>query len=197
VNLALAWFGIKPTIHPLLEAVGQRPGPWLIAATLAAAVVSAPLAEEAFFRGIVQNFFARFFRVMMPPKGWPTMALSIKPPELCRLEAQEAIARARALGEQPPADLDAPPEPESAGGQARPLSPAQEGRRAIAAIILAGLVFAAVHPGTTIPAIFILGLALGYAYEVTGSLVCVITMHAAFNACNMALQLLDTWLRSA
>ena len=40
------------------------------------------------------------------------------------------------------------------------------------------------HPAQSIPAIFVLSLALGYLYEKTGSLVCTIAMHATFNAVN-------------
>jgi membrane protease YdiL (CAAX protease family) len=84
-------------------------------------------------------------------------------------------------------DLDAPPSPAEAGGQAEPLTPRQVARRALVAIIVTAVLFAAVHfpQPQSIPAIFLLALGLGYAYERTGSLVAPIVMHMIFNAVNM------------
>lgn len=50
-----------------------------------------------------------------------------------------------------------------------------------AAIILSSAIFTAVHPQWMWPPIFVLALALGYAYERTGNLWTTITMHALFN----------------
>ncbi len=182
--------------HSLLKMIQGEPGLGLVALVIASAVLAAPVAEELFFRGLVQSFLVRFFRVMMPPKGWPTMAFWARPPELLRAEAEAALARARELGEQPPDDLGAPPSPGEAGGQVEPLSPEQESRRAVAAIVVSAAVFAAAHYSVpvSVPAIFVLGLALGYAYERTGSLLAPITIHLGFNGLNIALFLLRPYL---
>ena len=50
------------------------------------------------------------------------------------------------------------------------------------AIVLASAVFAAVHDPWTWPAIFLLSLCLGWAYERTGNLWAPVAVHAAFNA---------------
>jgi len=55
------------------------------------------------------------------------------------------------------------------------------------AIVLASVVFAALHPWWTIPAIFALSLGLGYVYERTGSLWAAFVMHAGFNGVQTAL----------
>mgnify|MGYP000138547877 CR=1 FL=1 len=168
-------------IERLLRQLQENPSLLTIVLTAILAVVGAPLAEELMFRGILQSYLVRFFRLMMPPKGMPHQTLTIEPPEIARLRAEEEIALARAMGVQPPMDLQAVPAPQEAGGQAEPLTPPQEARRAIAAIVFAAAVFASIHPPTSIPVIFVLALALGYVYETTGSLVCAMAMHATFN----------------
>jgi len=53
---------------------------------------------------------------------------------------------------------------------------------AIPAVVLTAAGFAVVHVSITVaPAIFVLGLALGYVYERTGTLAAPIAFHAAFN----------------
>ena len=50
-----------------------------------------------------------------------------------------------------------------------------------AGIVIASLLFAAVHAGWMAPPIFVLSLCVGYAYERTGNLWTAIVMHATFN----------------
>jgi membrane protease YdiL (CAAX protease family) len=50
-----------------------------------------------------------------------------------------------------------------------------------AAIVLSSAIFTAIHPQWMWPPLFVLALALGYAYERTGNLWTTITMHALFN----------------
>ncbi|MCG3180962.1 MAG: hypothetical protein BIFFINMI_03328 [Phycisphaerae bacterium] len=178
--------------HPLFQTLTPA-HPALMTLGLAMAAIAAPIAEEMLFRGVLQSFMVRFFTQMMPPKGWPSMALSLYPPELKQLQAKAAVARARAMGEQPPADLDAPPDPATMGGQAGPLTPRQRSRRSAAAIVVTALLFASVHMGVpeSMPAIFLLALMLGYAYEKTGSLLTPIAAHFAFNAVNLAIYMLS------
>jgi len=64
-------------------------------------------------------------------------------------------------------------------------SPSSEHRSpavAWTAIVITSALFAALHPGWTIPAIFLLALCLGYAYERTGNLWVAIGIHATFNS---------------
>ena len=51
-------YDITPTIHPILKHLNDLSPPWRILAVIGA-VVLAPLAEEVFFRGLVQSFFRR------------------------------------------------------------------------------------------------------------------------------------------
>ncbi|MEM1447200.1 MAG: type II CAAX endopeptidase family protein [Planctomycetota bacterium] len=61
------------------------------------------------------------------------------------------------------------------------------------AIVIASAVFASVHLGATtwhaLPGLFVLGVALGWIYERTGSLLPVYLAHAAFNGLNIAMVL--------
>jgi membrane protease YdiL (CAAX protease family) len=58
-----------------------------------------------------------------------------------------------------------------------------------AAVIVTALLFAAVHSLWSAPAIFVLALCLGYAYERTGNLWTSIAIHAVFNATEVAIYL--------
>lgn len=105
-------------MHPTMEKLsGGGLTVWLVVAMWLSAVLVAPVAEEVFFRGIVQ-----------------TLLLNVL-------------------------------------------------RRRWAALALASLVFAAVHfpQPQAIPALAVLGVLLGFAYERTGSLLPAIAVHSLFN----------------
>jgi len=61
---------------------------------------------------------------------------------------------------------------------------------AMLSILITSMFFASVHPVWSFPIIFLLALALGYAYERTGNLWVSITMHAMFNTISTVLFLL-------
>ena len=67
-----------------------------------------------------------------------------------------------------------------------PLGHMVETRLRWTAIALASLAFASVHEWWMQPPIFVLSLALGYAYERTGNLWTAIFIHAAFNSSSLA-----------
>jgi membrane protease YdiL (CAAX protease family) len=48
-------------------------------------------------------------------------------------------------------------------------------------VVVASLLFAAMHAPWTMPPIFVLSLCVGYAYERTGNLWVPMVMHAGFN----------------
>ena len=61
--------------------------------------------------------------------------------------------------------------------------------QAVLAIVITSVFFSLVHPIWTWPAIFVLSLFLGYAYERTGNLWTCIVMHALFNGFSTVLYL--------
>lgn len=81
---------------------------------------------------------------------------------------------------------DEPPVPEA---------PPSPGRLIVArwgAIALTSLLFTVIHPMQSWPAIFVLSVLMGYAYERTGSLWTPIVVHVAFNGLNFGLVTLVT-----
>jgi membrane protease YdiL (CAAX protease family) len=151
-----------PKEHDLLRLMGQSDR--LIEIVLiASAVLVAPLFEELLFRGHLQTVV--------------THALS-------RLSGRERKIDPRGFEVIVPTDA-----PET---QARPEPPKAAVPSAAArwaSVFLTSLIFASVHPAWTIPPIFVLSLCLGYAYERTGNLWTVMTMHALFNATSTVLYL--------
>ena len=110
----------KQPVHDMLLALLELPLGWQLPVLILAAVL-APLAEEIFFRGLVQSALRRYFR-----SPW-------------------------------------------------------------LAICIASLAFALVHRPYwhTMPALFVLSIALGYNYERCGRLYPSILMHTIFNAVNI------------
>ena len=53
------------------------------------------------------------------------------------------------------------------------------------AILLTSVLFAMLHPSTHWPALFILSMCMGYAYEKSGSIIRAIFVHAMFNAASV------------
>lgn len=109
---------VSVNVHPTLQALqGGAQSTWITLALWLGAAVAAPVAEEFFFRGLLQNV-------------------------LCAIT-----------------------------------------RRPWIAIVLTAMAFGAVHVSQphTIPALIVLGLLLGFAYERTGSILVPISIHALFN----------------
>lgn len=110
--------------HPMLIAVKSASAFWQ-AMVILSAVVLAPLAEEIFFRGLLQSMLRRYTR-----RPWIS-------------------------------------------------------------VLIASAFFAAVHfpQAQNVPALFALGIVLGYNYERSGRLYAPIIIHAVFNAVNILIQL--------
>jgi membrane protease YdiL (CAAX protease family) len=121
LHLTAAFFPSRLVEHPMLENVREFQGAWR-AVVVVSAVVLAPLAEEIFFRGLLQSMLRRY-------SG----------------DAWVAIAGSSA--------------------------------------VFAAAHFAVPH---TLPALFALGVVLGYNYERTGRLLAPVLIHVFFNAANIA-----------
>ena len=68
---ALDHFGATHPAHQLLEVLKNNPPPWLSAADALAAGLIAPMAEEMFFRGLLQTLFRHLF-----DRSWPAILLA-------------------------------------------------------------------------------------------------------------------------
>ena len=71
VQMALQWLNKAPQPHDLLEILKSHPARWLKAADIFSAVALAPLAEEMFFRGLVQTALRHLLN-----RPWPAVILT-------------------------------------------------------------------------------------------------------------------------
>jgi membrane protease YdiL (CAAX protease family) len=70
-ELMLKWLHKSPPPHDLLQILSAHPAPWLRAADVLSACVLAPLAEEMFFRGLVQSLLRYLLN-----RPWPAVFLT-------------------------------------------------------------------------------------------------------------------------
>jgi membrane protease YdiL (CAAX protease family) len=163
----LVWRAMRythPKEHDLLRFMGDSENLGLTVVLIGSAVLVAPLFEELLFRGHLQTLVTHALA-----------RLSGRAAERVPLGRYEVVVPTGGAGAVPalePAPVTAPP------AAAR-----------WASVLLTSLIFAAVHPAWTIPPIFVLSVCLGYAYERTGNLWTVMTMHALFNTTSTVLYL--------
>lgn len=172
--------------HQLLQAMDPD-SHWVQIGAVFAAVVIAPLSEELFFRGHVQTLLRRWIARLFVGRAVLPMAATVDP-------SQQPL-HVPDYGLTPPL---APPLATAihtlpigygtpdAGIGARAFWPS------CLAILATSLFFAWMHPGWTRPPIFVLSIALGFAYERTSNLWVPITMHAVFNGLMTTMYLLQT-----
>lgn len=162
--------------HPLLDIL-QRPQPITVLAAMAiSSTLIAPLAEEFFFRGLLQGWLGRLAgvgrRTAIEPQSSPENAP----------EPESGSSMAEGLHpEQPyqPSHVEHLPQLQS-----RPWWP----------IVVTSLFFAVVHMGQG-PApitLFFLALGLGYLYRQTGRIWAPIVVHMALNGLSTAGTILST-----
>ena len=154
-----------PNEHELLKVMKEAAphSRWLM---VVGACIAAPVFEEMLFRGHIQTLIVRLMMPVVPRVALPPVATP----------AEEGLGEVAAGQAQPMPPL---PELQYADPQiALPEIP-RVGRWA--AILATSFLFAIVHPIWMAPAIFVLSIALGYAYERTGNLWVPILIHAAFN----------------
>ena len=175
--------------HPIIETLQQFREPWLLALSGISAVIVAPVAEEFFFRVLLQGWFESLAAPVAMTKD------AISPGEI-------AASLPSAPG---PADPENPysPAPSTAESLSTEavradvdsgLPPAGMDsllglRWDRAAIVFSSAIFALMHLGhgaAPIP-LFFLSLALGYIYQRTGRLLPSVTVHFCLNACSLAL----------
>lgn len=173
-QLILEKFNVHtPTEHEIFR-MWQKPETPSAFRVLAmfAAVILAPLAEEAVFRGVLQSGLDRLFaRRVLPAEPLPPAATAEIPPPLPTPSTGPSPVPVLPYV-TPPAPILRIPTP---------------GTRWLA-IILTSVLFAVVHqPWFIMPPIFLLSLGLGYLYERTGNLWAPIFMHMFFNGAQFTL----------
>jgi membrane protease YdiL (CAAX protease family) len=166
-----------PSEHELLTVLGKSKDPLTTALIIGGATLLAPVFEEFLFRGHLQTILVRAF-TPRPRRlaGFPVVQAEM--PAVAAI-AEGAVVESTALTAPWPAPpLEYEPVPVSSAA----------GRWG--AIAITSLLFAMMHPAWTWPLIFLLALALGYAYERTGNLWVPVTMHLIFNTVQTAFFLL-------
>ncbi len=189
------WF---KTRHPLIELVEEQPPmPFLLLAGLSALVV-APIAEEYFFRHLLQGWLQRVARYRRLDESLLFAARRAQesgPPDTALLDGREDD-----LGERP--DL-----PNGTAHQENPYTaPTGASSRVAAAgtmeispypswpVFVSATLFALVHysHGPAPIPLFLFAVGLGYLYQRTNRLLPCIVMHLLLNACSLVMLVLTT-----
>ncbi len=174
LELFYQWVGYEhPTEHDILTVLGRSREQLTTYLIIGGATLLAPVFEEFLFRGHLQTVLVGAFS----PRPSKTQGFP--------LVQDEAPAPSA-----PTAPM-ATPEPMS-----KPEPPALSPALRWAAIAITSIVFTLLHPAWTWPLIFLLSLALGYAYERTGNLWVPVVMHLVFNSVQTAFFLLSRLLLS-
>lgn len=180
---------LVPYDHPTLTSLLKNPSAITVTACWFAAVFSAPIAEEFFFRGILQNWLQRLSSKTIQQNqilfgGWsPTVNdrllgeahdAVVAAPAISSAEGSDNPYRAPAS----PSSLD--PSPTMASGDSAVAPP-------IWPIFVSSAVFAAAHLGQGLApvALFFFSLAIGYLYRQTSSLIPCIILHFLLNGFSM------------
>lgn len=168
--------------HPLLDVLKQPQPPLTVAVMALSSTVIAPLAEEFFFRGLLQGWLGRLADRLRG--GGARESQPVVDANLVRGDAHEdshldpyAVPAAEARPIAKPDLVDQRP---------RPWWP----------IIASSLVFAAVHIGQG-PApisLFFLSLGLGYVYRQTGRIWPAVILHMGLNGLSTAATIVTTTL---
>ncbi len=165
-----------PTEHPLLHVLGEGPRRWVGILIIVGACLIAPVFEELVFRGHLQTLILRGIQAVA------VVVHRVLNPAVPGTEGGSEIAELAAGGAS--ADV---PVLQNGSGQAFRDRIQRSKAPAVLSIVITSLLFASVHPAWSFPIIFLLALALGYAYERTGNLWVSIAMHAMFNTVSTAL----------
>jgi membrane protease YdiL (CAAX protease family) len=160
-----------PSEHELLKVLGESHDRASSILIIIGATLLAPLFEEFLFRGLLQTLLLRAF----------TPRPRVAAPVAQAVGVTEGVTEGGDLGLALPA-FEPVPSPVT--------YPAPSPAARWAAIAITAFLFALLHPTWTWPLIFLLALALGYAYERTGNLWVPITMHLVFNTVQTAFFLL-------
>jgi membrane protease YdiL (CAAX protease family) len=177
-----------PYTHPLIQAIADKPDAYTLWVVTMSAVVVAPLAEEFFFRGILQGWFEKLEMSRLSPA---TGAAAINVPTDDTTAALSSTTNFSSQNDS----ISLVSDSADCGGAietiAEPTGAAQTGAFGLplgaAPILVSSLLFALVHwgQGAAPIALFAFALMLGFLYRQTHRLWPSITCHALLNAVTM------------
>lgn len=153
--------------------------------TWMAAVLIAPICEEIFFRGVLQNWLQRLFAKNKPSLD-SLIAGGIDGIDQAALPNAKKINKISGAGSAENADSDLDFAIDSASNSTT-RSTQDSASFPLTAVVVTSLIFGMVHLGQGLAPIplFFFGLALGYLYYQTGNLISCIVLHVALNAFSM------------
>ncbi|QDS95037.1 CAAX amino terminal protease self- immunity [Roseimaritima multifibrata] len=161
-----------PYEHSVLDVISQQPPQWVLLAMAFTSVIAAPLAEEFFFRGMLQGGLQRIANA--------------------GLDRQIAAEQQSNLPADTSADLaEEPLAPRRDWNQI--VTSNQVAQWPFWPILVSSLFFALVHfgQGAAPISLFFFSLGLGLLYHLTGRLWASITVHAMLNAISTAMAILS------
>ncbi len=201
---------VHPEQHELLGSLKSADNDFLRISMIAGAAIVAPLWEEVAFRGHLQTLIGAGFQKLFGPTRPAGVSVGA-PTHVSTHPHPNALPKAEGIGDNIVANVPTPIIESASGTNALLPAPLpeipMEGLDIFAqdaapptgptitqrwiAIITTSCLFAGVHEMWTWPAIFVLSVCLGYAYERTGNLWVPIAIHLAFNSVSTALFLLQ------
>ncbi len=166
--------------HPLIELLKENPDPAFLAVSGFSAVLVAPVAEEYFFRVLVQGWLEKAIAIGRRLPGVPS-ADSVDDGgrrEVCRVAPDEnPYAPPKVVGGISKYEAASPDVPtHDSDGQVLPVP-----------IVISAAFFAAMHAShgpDPIP-LFLLAIGLGYLYQRTHRILPCIVVHFLLNACSL------------
>lgn len=190
-QLLVQWFPYK---HPLVNMLTEQPDPAFIAVSGFTALLVAPLAEEYFFRVLLQGYLERF------PAWWRAGAWRANCRPLGDAAANRPGAPGGSLGQAdgrsagaavPQALVDSSG---SDGPRTQPAASAPDADATPAAwpILVSALLFATLHAshGPAPVPLFLLAIGLGYVYRQTHRILPCIVAHLLLNASSLLVLLI-------
>ncbi|HVX61848.1 MAG TPA: CPBP family intramembrane glutamic endopeptidase [Pirellulales bacterium] len=186
--------------HPIITLLKEHRQPWLLALCAFSAVIVAPLAEEFFFRVLLQGWLESLGERMAPLRGDfrtdPTDSGKSHTDQVYEDKLAASPGNRTLDRENPyaaPGSMAATPElsreesgPATSDGRAE--GPNAGGMRwRSASVAISSLVFSLLHLGhgaDPVP-LFFLALALGYLYQRTGRLLPSVVVHFCLNTCSL------------
>lgn len=174
--------------HPLIELLQKNPDPVFLALSGFSAVIVAPIAEEYFFRVLVQGWLERILAVGKHHLGVPVAecADDTKREQVYEVE-QDGNPYASPTVSGVPVKDDAASNAVTRRGA--------EGRVLPVPIVLSAAFFAAMHAShgpAPIP-LFLLAIGLGYLYQRTHRILPCIVVHLLLNACSLCALTLERY----
>ena len=171
--------------HATLEILQNNHSLFTLASTWFAAVIAAPICEEIFFRGILQSWLQRFGKSgeEIISGGWSnsTQGSNARSPSVTNLSASQSSNPYSPPSQQP---IEASTINQSNSGWPPRTSFDPHNW---APVVISSVMFGMVHIGqgaAPIP-LFVFGLALGYLYRQTASVLPCIVLHMGLNAFSM------------